>query len=120
MKLSEIKGERALDVLADLIDPVASLAKDAELVALMEKDNRVEAIKKLLRDHKQEVITVMAVLEGKTYADYEKEVNLLSLPMALAEAFNDEALRGLFQSQSQSMEQTSSGSAMENTEVGKI
>ena len=30
MKLSDIKGERALDVLADLIDPVAEIMADKD------------------------------------------------------------------------------------------
>ena len=34
MKLSDIKGDRVFDVIADLIDPVASIAQDAQAAAL--------------------------------------------------------------------------------------
>ena len=34
MKLSDIKGERALDVLADMIEPVAEIMGDKEIAAV--------------------------------------------------------------------------------------
>lgn len=116
MRLSDIKGEQALDVLADLLEPIVSLAKDSELNELLTKD-RTEAAKVALKMHKHEVITIMAVLDGETPEEYVKKISLLTLPVRLVELFNDPELVELFQSQGQSTDQTSSGSATVNTEV---
>ena len=47
MKLSEIKGERALEVLADLIEPVAEILGDKEIVAVLQSGKRVQYLNEL-------------------------------------------------------------------------
>ena len=34
MRLSDVRGDRTLDVIADLIDPISEIASDEEAVAL--------------------------------------------------------------------------------------
>ena len=113
MKLSEIKGEAALDALADLIEPVSEIITDAEFVRLARSDApKMTLVKTAIKSHKKAIIEILAVLDGKDPETYE--VSILTLPMKLLEVFNDPEVISLFQSQGQ--EQTSSGSAMENTE----
>ena len=116
MKLSDIRGEHALDVLADLLDPAMTLVQDEEFLRLLDT-NRMEAVKHAIKNHKKEVITILAVLDGENPETYD--IGLLTLPIRLIQLISDKELVSLFQSQGRSVEQTSSGSATENTEVKK-
>lgn len=117
MKLSEIKGEEALDVLADLIEPVAMMMTDDEIQKIYQSQPKLNLVKYIIKNHKSELIEIMAILERKDPKEYAKEVTILSLPKKLLELLNDEDLVSVFQSQVQSMGETSSGLAMVNTEV---
>ena len=100
MKLSEIKGEGALDVLADIIDPVAKICADTEIQKAVKANlPRLAIVKKLLKTHKREIIDIMAYLDGEDPEKYE--VNLLTLPVKLLEILNDPDIAILFTSQSQ-------------------
>lgn len=95
MKLSEIKGEQALDVIADIIEPITDIASDEEFVKLTKNGSpRGKIIAYALKNHKQESIKILAALELKTPEEYE--VTLLSLPMKLKELFEDEEFMELF------------------------
>ena len=111
-KLSEIKGEDAIDILADLIEPVAEFAQDKQFVALVRSGDKMTAVRHALKTHKKAVIRAMAIIEGENPDRYAPP--LLRLPAMLLEGFNDPELIALFQSE---QTVTSSGSATENTEV---
>jgi hypothetical protein len=94
-KLSEIKGEEALDVLAEIIEPAAEIFTDeAVKKALTEGKNKLEAVKVVLKNHKKAVIAVMAALEGVAVKEYQPP--LLALPTMLMEILNDPELQKLF------------------------
>lgn len=94
-KLSEIKGEEALDVLAEIIEPAAEIFTDeAVKKALTEGKNKLEAVKVVLKNHKKAVIAVMAALEGVAVEEYQPP--LLALPAMLLEVLNDPDLQKLF------------------------
>lgn len=116
-KLREIKGEKALDVLADLLDPVCDIATDEELVSELQTGSKVKGVSLMLRNHKKSVLTIFAILNDTDPNTYEP--NLIELPKTLLEAFNDPELVSLFILQGQSVEQTSSGSVTENTEASE-
>lgn len=114
-KLSEIQNEDALDVIADIIDPVIEICKDEELKKLMENEKtKNEAIKAAIKNHKKSVLTILAVLDGEPIETYK--VNLIQLPLKLLELFNDPDMLDFFRSQGLMNSDTSSGSATENTE----
>lgn len=120
MKLSEFKGDEALEVLADLVEPCVTLFSDKELVGLVRKaETRAKGIAKALRDHKNEVFAILAVTEGVPVEEYKEKANIMALPKKLLEIFNDKELMGFLYEQAQMEEQTSSGNAMENTEEEK-
>lgn len=112
MRLSEIKGEQALDVIVEILDPITELALDTELRG----KPKIMMIKGALKSHREAVIAILAALDLKTVEEYKKSMNLLTLPQQLLEIFNDPEMEMLFQSQSQT-DKTSFGSAMENTEA---
>ena len=109
-KLSEIKGEDALTVLADLIEPASEIGTDKVFVDLARKGDRIACVRHVLKAHNRAVLTIMAILEGEDPKTYSPP--LLRLPAMLLDIFNDPDLTALFTS---GQTVTSSGSAMENT-----
>lgn len=115
MKLSEIKGEKALDTLADLIEPLGEIVTDPEIQEMHKAGMpRIKMIKPAIKNHKKAVVTVLALLDGENPDTYE--VDLLTLPRKMMEVINDPYISEVFQSQSQRMPQESFGSATVNTE----
>jgi hypothetical protein len=107
MKLSEIQGEHAIEVIADLIEPFANIATDPSIKSVLKfhkKENEtaeeaaVKAIKKnipvLLKNHKKDIAQVVGVLEG---IDSQK-LNILEIVKGLYEMISDKALMQLFSS----------------------
>lgn len=115
MTLSEIKGEDAFDVLADILDPLSAISTDEEVSRVYKTETRLELVKLLLKKHKREVLEIMAALDRTPVDEYE--VSLVTLPAKVLELINDPALKGFFPSPEQ--KETSSGSATENTEVAE-
>ena len=119
MRLSDIKGEKALDVVADLIEPVAEIMCDKEISEIRKQEGgRIKAISLAIKNHKSAVMSILAALNGQTVEEYAKECNVLSLPKQLLDIINDPAMFDLFTSQNQETS-TPSGSAMENIKAEK-
>lgn len=117
MKLSDYKGEEALLVLADLIEPVGEIMTDKEVLKDLTKGgNKFSAIAVAIRKHTKAVIALLAALERKDPVEYAHEVTLATLPAKLLEILNDPELAQLFTSQGQTGDATSFGSASEKTE----
>lgn len=98
MKLSEIKGERALEVLADLIEPVAEILGDKEIGAVFQSGKApAKAIKLALKNHKKAVLAMMAAIDGEDPETYQP--SLVVLPKWLLDLLNDPEVQKLFASQ---------------------
>lgn len=124
-KLTEFKDEQALDVLSEILDSAISLMADKELQRALVGDkernivpNRVEAIKVCLRDHKPEIVKIMAVLNETPVEEFH--YNILTLPKMILQIFNDKELIDFFKSQGTETSETSTGPAMENIEETEI
>ena len=127
MRLSNIKGERVFDVIADLIDPVANIAQDETASALFKREKLPEgmtakafllkrartAIPALLKGHKGDIISILATIEGSSAEKYKEDLSLAKLMKDATELLTDEAFGELFIS---AQSERSSGSAQENTE----
>ena len=107
MKLSEIKGEQAIEVIADLIEPITNIATDKNCADTFkatknEGESREEAaarnikakIPYLLKSHKKDVANIVGILEGKN----PEELNILQIFKGALELLNDKALMQLFSS----------------------
>ncbi len=107
MKLSEIKGEKAIEVIADLIEPIANIAMDKNLkeifkIEVAEGETAEEAAAKkikskipyLLKEHKKDVANVLGILEDKN----PEELNILQIIKGVMDFANDKALLQLFSS----------------------
>ena len=65
MKLSEYKNEDALELLADLIEPVSVLMTDEQLKKMVTADaKKLDIARYLLKSHNKEIIAVLARLNG--------------------------------------------------------
>lgn len=115
MRLSDLKGEKALEVLGEVIEPAVRIMQDKKVVKAARAGNTLEIVKIMCRDHKKEVIHILAVLDEEDPATYE--VGLLTLPAKLLQFLNDPEVQKLFISQGQT--ETSSGSASETTKGRK-
>ena len=112
-KLSDYKNEEAIDLLADILDPVTEVFADKGFTEAL-KVNKLSAVKYVLKNHKKGVIQILARLEDTPVEEYECSV--LTMPIALMQILNDKELIDFFKSQGLEIEETSSGSAMENIE----
>lgn len=98
MKLSDIKGERALDVLADMIEPVAEIMGDKEISAILQSGKApIKAIKLALKNHKRAVLDMMAAIDGEDPETYQPSIFVL--PKRLLDLLNDPEVQRLFSSQ---------------------
>ena len=110
MKLSEFHGEKALEVIADIIEPVTMIVNDSE-VRKASTVTFAKAVSVALKKYTKDVLYVMAILDDADPKEYNP--SLVQIPKQLMEMYNDEDLRSLFTSQGQ---ETSSGSVTESTE----
>ena len=94
-KLSEIKGEEALDVLAEIIEPAAEIFSDENVKnAVKTEKNKAKAVKIILKDHKKAILALMAALEETPVEEYKP--TLLALPALIIGVLNDPELQSLF------------------------
>lgn len=129
MRLSDIKGERTLDVIADCIEPIANIAADPEAARLFKREKLPEgadanayliermrkSVPPLIKGHKNDVITILASVEGISNKQYAETLNLPKLINDALELMTDKTFISLFQSAQSTEEPISSGSAQENT-----
>ena len=127
MRLSDIKGERTLEVIAEVIDPICNIAEDSEAMALFRREKLPDgmdakafllqrarkSIPVLLKRHKGDIIAILAAIDGVSPEDYSGALNLVRLFRDATDLLTDEAFADLFIS---AQAGKSSGSAPENTE----
>lgn len=106
MRLSQIKGDRVFDVIAEIIDPIANIAQDNDAMALFKREKVPEgmdstqffisrmkkAVPALLKSHKKDVVTILATINGVSNEEYLKNVTMASLIKDLFEMITDEEL----------------------------
>lgn len=116
----DVTGEEALDLLAEIIDPLSVIFKDAEMMKEIgsREFTTLKKVQLLVRKHKSEVFQIMALIDGEDVKDYKP--NVFTLPIRLNQLVSDEriveALRQVFQSSPQREDSGSSGGVTENTE----
>lgn len=117
MKLTDYQNEDALEVLANIIEPVTEILQDEKVAKIFKgkKFNVLDVVKVLLKDHKTSIVRIMAALNNVPLEEYR--FNIITGTQQLIELLNDEELRSFFQLQAEMNKATSSGSAMESTEA---
>ena len=110
MKLSDIKGDQVLDVLAELIVPVTNIAMDEAAAAIFKKTELPEgesrttfALKRiqknipaLIKGHKDDLIKIMAIISQQTEDEYKQGLSMASFIRDLTDLMSDEEFVKLF------------------------
>lgn len=130
MRLSDVRGDRTLDVIADLVGPVASIAEDEAAAALFRRERVPEgmtasqffakrvrtSLPTLLRGHKGDVISILSTVKGVTPEEYADGLSLASLLADVADLLSDEEFLGFLTSAGGEAAGGASGSASGTTE----
>lgn len=114
-KLSEFKNEEALDLLADILEPVSVIMTDDEVVDKLMSDNeKMSGAVLMIRRYKKELRRILAAMDQEDPETYE--FNIFTLPRRILEIVNDKELLAFFMEQQTETLKESFGSAKENTE----
>jgi len=114
MKLYEFKDEKAIEVVAALMEPIANIASNPENKKAKENGGtKVHFAAALLRNNSRDVMDMLAILNDQDPAEYH--CTAASLISDVINVLNDPELFELFGLQRQTP--ASSGSASESTEA---
>lgn len=107
-----------LDMMADMIEPLGEIIGDSDVMEAWRQKQRGAAVALMLRNHKAEVVTILAALDGVPVDEYEvkPEEVVLKLLARLSELSG--VVKAIFPTRAQSAAGASSGHATENTEDG--
>ena len=131
MKLSAIKGDRVLDVIADVIDPIANMVQDEDVAAMFKRkavpegtdarDFFAERMRKglpiLLKGHKADIIAIMAAIEGVTPGQYAASLDFPKLFTDAMELVTDDAFLDFLSSSGTEKDADAPGAASGRFEV---
>lgn len=131
MKLSDIKGDRVLDVIADIIDPIANMVQDKDVAAMFERKAVPEGMEArdffakrmckglpvLLKSHKADIIAIMAAIEGVTPEQYAESLDFTKLFTDVMELVTDNAFLDFLSSSETGKGADAPGSASASSEV---
>ena len=116
-------GDCKLDVCAEIAEPFFEIMADPEIQKLQKAGaSMVKYVKPAMENHRKQVIEILARLqteEGISPDEYVEKVGILTIPTEFLQLLSSPEMIGLFNSQGQNTDETSSGSATENTEVGE-
>lgn len=133
MKLSDVKGARAFDVLLELGETIRPLADDPEVVALF-KDRKIpkgmsgnefgaqwcgKALDVLVTRHKDTFVAIESTINDITPEEYLESVTIGKMVNDASELYVDDAFTALFFSYAQRTEKPS-GSASGSTKAKKV
>lgn len=129
MRLSDIKGDRTFDVIADCIDPILNIAEDENAAEMFKRlalpegmspkhflaERARKSLPVLMRGHKCDLITIMASMKGISEKEFLEQVNLVTLPRDVIELLTDELFLSFFTSDESGAGGNSSGAAPESS-----
>lgn len=123
-KLSDVKGDKALDFWIDILEPMTAIANNPVVQQYqkgIKKGTIAQMVTDILKSNREEIWTILSVFHGKPVATLKKQTSALSLKNDCLEIFNMEGFTDFFLSAFgiQSMQMTS-GSPTENTEADEI
>ena len=108
MKISEVTGEKTLDVMADLME----IFEDEAVKKAFHERKNSKALGLILREHKAAVVDLLSV----TQETDKPKITLKTISDDLAQIFNDLEMYAVFFSQGSDETETLSTSASEITE----
>lgn len=130
LRLSDVNGERSLDVIADIIEPVCRIALDPKAGKFFqaspvkkgetEKDHAISHVRKnlptLLKTRKAEIYEILGIISGEG-ADYVKNRNAAEVFSDCLTLMGDPEFRNLFFSAVPSQGTVSTGGSDDTLEA---
>lgn len=98
MKLSEVKGKRTLETIAAMVDPATRILSDEAVISVLKSagENTAEIAAKLLptllKTHIDDIVEIMAAVNGVSVEDYVDKITVASLSKDFAELLTDKEL----------------------------
>lgn len=110
MRLSEVKGERVFDVVAEIIDPIAEIALDEDAAKLFKREacpkgmepwqffmeKARKSLPSLIRAHKSQFVHILATIKGVSDDEYVEGVTFTSLFSDVIELVTDTEFASFF------------------------
>ena len=116
-KLSDYKGDEAIELWADLLEPLTVILGDKELLAQVKDKAPLIIAKEILKSHKQEAVEILVRIDPEPLDGMNILIRMMLL---LADIGNNKEIMSFFGSAPQAMSESESfGSAMESTEDGE-
>ena len=134
MKFSDIKGERVLDVISEIIEPLANIAQDENTQEIFKskkcpegvtpRDFMISRIKShapaLISGHKDDIVSVLATINDVDKEEYASNMTMASLIRDVFELLTDEEFLDFLAPSQTKKQDTQSGDASETTEDQKL
>ena len=116
--LSEVRGEAALELLADVMEPASVILDDAEVrEAFRVGKNRIRTAAIVLKRHKKEMLEILAAVNMTPVEDYRP--NPYEVMRSTINVLSDPGLTDFFGSQAPKKAAGSSGPALAIIEAPK-
>ncbi len=115
-RLTDYEGEEAVDLWADLLDPISTIINDKDVAKVIRSGaSKIVIAQEILKKHKKEAEQILLRIDPEPINGLNLVVRLIEI---LADIGNNEEIKPFFGYAAQEkMEQESSGSAMVNTEA---
>lgn len=101
-KISEFKGDKALDLIADLLEPMSEIMTDEEIKKAWKSSTKLKSAELILELHKKSIFEILAKMSETSVAEYKEKSNPVTLFRDVLSLMNDDELMAVFHSQEQS------------------
>lgn len=114
-RLSDYKGEEAIELWANLLDPFVAIVGDKEIIKIIRsRMPKLEIAKAILKNYKKEAEQILLTVDDTPLDGFNIMVRLIDI---LTEFTENKTMMSFFESQAEDKKQRkSSGSATANTE----
>lgn len=114
-RLSDYKGDEALELWADLLDPLSIILTDNKIKKIIESGQpKIKIAKDILKAHKKEAVEILTRIDPEPIDGFNVVLRLVNL---IAEIGQHDDIKSFFAyAEQEKMEDESGGSVMENTE----
>ena len=118
MKISEIRDEKAVEILGDLMEPFIEILKDPKVQEASKGNVSIELAQAMVKANPHAVLQILAICNQVPLEEYHP--NPFEIIRDLASVLMDEALMSLFFSSEPKVVPTASGSATDDTQGKEV
>ncbi len=115
-KLSDYKGDEAIELWADLLDPLTNILGDKKIQSVIQSGKpKLIIAKEILKEHKKDAVDILLRIDPEPINGLNIIVRLVAV---VTDIGKDEEIKAFFgYAEQEQTESESGGSVTENTEV---